>query len=285
MMLIKTPQINSKQLKELEKLIEECRRHDANVIPVYPHIICRTRPLPFNSLFYHNQTLIGFLSLFFFYEDACEVSLMVSPAYRGQGIAQQMLAEMLPHVQAFPVNYLIFSSIHRTNSSWLKAKGLQYQYSEYEMQRIQTQLVDVSTAKLSVRLANEHDLSYLCEIDSACFASPEAHMSERFQRLLADPAYQVLIACLDDQAIGKAHLHWQSNVVHLSDIGVLPCQQGQGYGRELIGQCINYAVKMGGSSLSLDVETGNQNAIKLYKDLGFVVQNICDYWRIPIKQL
>ena len=285
MILMPTQQMNAHQLNALDRLIEECRAFDANVIPVYPHIISGNRHLPFNNLFYHNQTLIGFLSLYFFYEDACEVSLMISPTYRRQSVARQMLAEVLPLVRALPVNDLIFSSIHQTNSTWLKRKGFQYQYSEYKMQRRQKELVELNTAKIDVRVADEHDLSHLYTIDQACFASPETRMSERFQRLLADPDYQILIACLDKQPIGKAHIHWQSNDVHLSDIAILPNQQGQGYGRSLIAQGINHVLKTGCSMLSLDVETGNQNAIKLYKDLGFVTQNICDYWRISIKHL
>ncbi len=41
----------------------------------------------------------------------------------------------------------------------------------------------------------------------------------------------------------------------------------------------------GKSRVDLDVETHNKKALNLYIQLGFHIQNACDYWSINVNQL
>ncbi|KTD22483.1 GNAT family N-acetyltransferase [Legionella israelensis] len=283
-MLTHTNQLNNAQLRDLNHLLAQCRLKDGSTPNVYPHILIQQRPFFVNGLYYQDAELIGFISVFFFYEDCCEVSLLVDPAQRRKGLGRQLLQSVLPILQAQPIKTLIFSSPHQTNEEWLMARGFEYQLSEYHMERRSLQPVLVPQRLLSFKNASPQDISALCLVDKACFPKDPAKMLARFHSLFNDRDYQLILAYLDNEPIGKAHIRWQAKGATFSDIGILPPLQGQGFGTGLIAHCINLALAEGKPNLDLDVEIKNTKALKLYTRLGFKTQNACDYWQLPLSR-
>ncbi|WP_133128553.1 GNAT family N-acetyltransferase [Legionella nagasakiensis] len=283
-MLIQTNQLNAPQLTKLDGLIAECKMKDHNTLPVYKHILSQQRDKPYNILFYHQQHLVGFMSVFFFYETACEIILMVAPAFRQQGIASTLIAKMIPLLKAYSLDSLLFPVAQGLNLSqhWMLSHGFHYQHSEYEMECMQRQEISEQQNLLQIRLAKESDLAFLCSIDNACFPQQHIDMAARFHMLFSDKNYSIIIACLNNVPIGKAHIHWLENSARLTDIAIIPMQQSRGFGRALIAYCINYALKQGIPTMVLEVEANNQKALELYINLGFTIINAYDYWSIPL---
>jgi len=282
-----TAQLNSQQLAHLAELSAVCKIADGNIIPFYPHMLSQTRAVPCNILFYQQQTLVGFLSAFFFYQDACEVSVMVAPAYRKQGIATQMLTEILPHLSLEQINSLIFSTTpaFSLDNNYLPSHGFLYQSSEYEMRRDSFTPVTAVNLALQIRPACLDDMPTLCALDLACFPDQAADMEWRFRTLLNDPAYGLFVASYQGRLLGKAHIQWLEDSARFADIAIIPAMQNRGFGSALLSHCVNHALSLHKSNLLLEVATNNQNALNLYTKLGFTISNVCDYWVIARKAL
>ena len=278
-------QINTQQLCEIEALCEECNYTDGNTVAIYKHILSQNRPMPCNILCYQEKRLTGFLSTFFFYEDACEIVVMVAPDCRRHGIARQMLYKILPLIASRAIKNLIFSSPHSLNNTWLSTEGFIYKSSEYQMQRLKNQPVAIDAQKLVIRLATTADIETLRTIDNACFPTEPPNMSDRLQYLLNDTNYKLFIIFKDGLPIGKAHVFEQQDNARLTDIGILPHLQGRGFGGYLLAHCINYCLSINQSNIILDVETNNQQALNLYTHLGFSIINAYDFWSIPFNEL
>lgn len=284
-MIKNTNQLNKNQLIELQQLMHRCKKVDGSVSNVYLHILSQQRVLPASLLYYEEEQLLGFLSVYFFYDDAVEVALMVDPVKRKQGIAKQLITSIVPLIEYQEYSRIIFSCPALLNDNWFPAKGLKYFQSEYYMERDDLSPVLASSEVLSFRPVVLEDIPALSAIDSACFKQQHKNLVERFEQIIENRAYQIFVAVKNNQIIGKAHLRWQEKGATLSDIGILPEQQGKGYGTALIAYCINHALVEGKPLLNLDVETHNLKALNLYTQLGFVTQNACDYWEIEMRQL
>ena len=54
-------------------------------------------------------------------------------------------------------------------------------------------------------------------------------------------------------------------------IAILKSDWGQGLGKKILSELINFAKQAGYETLELEVASSNTSAINLYKDLGFAV--------------
>lgn len=284
-MFIQNAQLNDEQLTQLDQLCAECKHTDKNIVATYRHLLSKNRNRPANILYYEYNSagvrkLAGFLAAFFFSEEVCEITLMITPTMRRQSVAIGMLKAILPLIKADGIQQLTFSSPHGLNDLWFTTLGLQYQGSEFEMLRTDNKPVIVPTISASIRVATDMDISTLCAIDKACFPSSQIDQPTRIHRLLNDPAYCLFVITQDNKIVGKAHLNWLQKTVRLSDIAILPDYQRHGLGTALLAHCINYALAMNQFNIVLDVETKNKHALRLYTHLGFSIINAHDYWSI-----
>jgi len=282
MTIIRNQKLTYQQLKDLSRLSLICKAVDGNHIALYKHMLGNKRPFSTNLLYYQKKKLIGFLSTFYFYEDACEVPLMIAPAFRKKGIAKALLQEILPIIPQGVIESLIFSSPKDLNNDWLLAHNFRYKSSEYQMQLHQKKPMVLTNTVLDIRRATDDDLSIIADLDCAAFQIPLGDKSSRIYSLLKDPKYTIFLAFKEGVPVGKAHVHLQKDIARLTDIAIFPNFQGQGFGSELIRFCINYCVDNNHSRIILDVETTNQLALKLYDRLGFTISNAYDFWIIPI---
>ena len=284
-MVIRNHQLNAQQLIDLDTLCASCKQLDGNIVAIYKHLLSQYRSIQGNLLYYQQEQLIGFLSLFFFYEDTCEIALMVAPESRRQRIALQMLKDVLPLIDHQQIKTLLFSTPPDLNDHWLPAQEFRYQNSEYQMQRQQREPIITPNKSLLIRPATTTDLPALCAIDKACFPLPHPAMAIRFQQLLHDPNYTLFIAEKEGVVIGKVHLYWQQDSARLTDIAILPHVQGCGFGSVMLAYCINYCLTANRSTINLDVETTNKDALNLYLRLGFTINNAYDFWTIPVERM
>lgn len=285
-MLVQNQQLTESQQQALIALSACCQLTDGGLPMLYHRLLLQKRDSENNILFYRNNDLLGFLSVYFFYEKACEISVMVTPTHRRQGIGRILLGAIIPLLDKKGMDTLIFSTPASIQNTWLTKKGLIYQQSDYHMVRESFEPILISKPSLEIRKAELSDIDALCQLDTLCFPADESSTSlERFHHLLKDNDYSVFIALMDNKVVGKAHIRWQENEAALSDIAITPLLQGQGLGGELLAFCINYALIQGEHCLSLDVETRNKNALSLYQKRGFQTKETHDYWQVSLKKI
>ncbi|MGL5743428.1 MAG: GNAT family N-acetyltransferase [Legionella sp.] len=284
-MFKETNQLTEEQLHELEQLAVVCKKADGSIPNLYAHLLTQKRNIPTILLCHDQHQLIGFLNVYFFYEDAVEITLLIHPSFRRKGIAKKLLHAILPVIKEHGFFKVIFSSPSHIHNYWLPELGFSYRHSEYYMERNDLSPLLNYKKNLTFRHAAAKDIPLLCVLDESCFFKKQAELIPRFEHILNDRAYQIILAFEDNHLVGKAHIRWQKHGATLSDIAVLPIRQGNGLGTALITHCINYALSEGKHHLHLDVETHNQKALDLYTRLGFLTQNSCDYWDIDLDLL
>lgn len=281
MIFTRVHELSAQQLCDIETLQQQCKQVDGAAIPIYKHLIEKRHPLACNVLCYENEKLLGFLRSYFFFTDACEITLMVSPEYRKRGIASQLLREIEPILQNEKIVSLIFSTPANQHKAWLTSLQFTYRNSEFQMQYDYLKTNSIQYKASTIRRAHFDDVPALCALDQCCFPNKTLNQETLFQSLLYTPNCDLFVLIEDQKIIGKAHVFTEYNKVRLTDIGVLPEARGKGYGSALIKHCINHALMRNKVKIFLDVEANNSTAIELYKKLGFVIINSHDYWVTP----
>ncbi len=138
--------------------------------------------------------------------------------------------------------------------------------------------------EIRLRTAEIRDVTSILELETACFARAEEAFNRRqVYGLVVNPRATVILAESKGHVVGWAagllrrHRHYYSG--RLYALAVHPDMQGKRIGNKLIGRIFRELAARGARRIFLEVHTGNQKAIHLYRKFGFADQEyLADYY-------
>ena len=80
--------------------------------------------------------------------------------------------------------------------------------------------------------------------------------------------------------IGTITVSKQEQSTILSGFAVHPSYQGKGYGKDILSYMVHTLITEGASTIELDVETKNKNALQRYTQCGFEMKAKHDYYNV-----
>jgi ribosomal-protein-alanine N-acetyltransferase len=117
------------------------------------------------------------------------------------------------------------------------------------------------------------DLDDVMAIEEISFPTPWSRgmFIEDFQRDFSDT---LVAAGTGGEVLGYAVCWTIGGESHLLNIAVHPDRRGQGIGRALLVECIRRAARAGALRIFLEVRAGNDDAMRLYRRMGFVFRGV-----------
>lgn len=224
-------------------------------------------------LCYEANHLVGYLGILSF-GSAAEISGMVHPNYRRQGIYKRLLSEAMGVLRQRKISQVLLLADEKSKSGriCIEHLGGSYRNSEFEMTYTPTALELLGLIQLTPAASTEVDV--IGEIDAACFEESHESISEN-----------TYIARVDNQIVGKSRLEVVEGEGGIFGLGILPRYQGNGYGKALLEASIHRLEQLGSKRIYLQVVTDNQNALNLYRKTGFVVDYQMNYFELKDSKL
>jgi len=122
--------------------------------------------------------------------------------------------------------------------------------------------------RFMLREPHPGDLHALSSAEQRCFVDPWP--SQFFAaELMAPGRFQRII--VDDNGVMVAYLFtaWQYLDLHVLKVATLPEQRRSGLARRLMKVAEQHTAQMGGEAITLEVRPSNEDAIALYRSLGY----------------
>lgn len=118
------------------------------------------------------------------------------------------------------------------------------------------------------------DLDAVMAIEDASFPTPwsRSMFEEEFGREYSDT--MVATPYGGEGLAGYAVCWAVAGESHLLNIAVAPEWRGRGVARRLLAECIRRGARAGSRHIHLEVRTGNDDAIRLYRGCGFAFMGI-----------
>ncbi len=122
-------------------------------------------------------------------------------------------------------------------------------------------------SRFNIETATWRDLNALRHLEQVCFPQDAWPIWDLVGVLTVSNVVR-LKAGVDGKMVGFIAGDWRrsDHVAWISTVGVLPEYRGQGIGRALIAAC---ELRLGGRLIRLSVRSSNQQAIRLYENLGY----------------
>ncbi len=117
------------------------------------------------------------------------------------------------------------------------------------------------------------DLDGVMAIEEVSFPTPWSRgmFLEDFPRDFSDTLVAEGAAA---EVLGYAVCWTLAGESHLLNIAVDPACRGRGVGRALLSECLRRAARGGATLIFLEVRSGNEAALRLYRSMGFVFRGI-----------
>ncbi len=122
--------------------------------------------------------------------------------------------------------------------------------------------------RLALEPMSHADIATVQAIERQVFVSPwpkNAYATE----LSHNPHASYIVLRRDGDLVGYAGLWKLGSEAHVTTIGVRAEDQGNGYGKVLLGALVVRALELKTHWLTLEVRSGNLHAIGLYESFGF----------------
>lgn len=241
----------------------------------------------FYALYYIEETLISFLSVFCPDGKTAEISGFTHPDHRHHGYFSALLNEAGKEASRRfgPVGFLYQClSGDPDTDKFCRSHGLIHSHSECMMgMKIQKSTPDLSDGPLSFSVslvqAGEKERETMVLLHMKAFRVSLEFTEPYIDSILDDrETVSFLIRSKEGKNVGLLHLTTEETgrIAYFMGLGILPKYRRKGYGKSALMTLMGLLPE--GCTLLLQVSTSNSAAYELYKGLGFYVESKLDYF-------
>lgn len=278
-MIRATNQLTEQERKAAKALIASCQAYDQTFREPYLSNMLNFNPnMPAFFLYYQEGELLGLLTVYADDEDI-EVSILVDPSHRRQGIARAMYRSFEKEMASYPIRSVTFQTErvfldHHPDlaSHWDLVED---EETETWLGRDKTPYALDSRSDVKVLLAEPSYLDAIAQLHYQAFSDPEEtlEVSRRYiTEALEDSDSLLYILLKEGQVIGVCTVDLSGNNNYLYGLSVAEAYRGQGYGSYLAKSVVNQLIVHNDKSFQIAVEDNNIGAKHLYEKIGFTKQ-------------
>ena len=125
----------------------------------------------------------------------------------------------------------------------------------------------MDNANILYRRMTKADIPAVHAIETATFPDPWSLRS--FESELQNPCTRYLVAVMGEEVVGFAGIWIILDEGHVTNVAIQAQVRGNGIGRKLTTEMMQYASNLGVRYVTLEVRASNIVAQTLYKSLGF----------------
>ncbi|MFX3633900.1 MAG: GNAT family N-acetyltransferase [Candidatus Pristimantibacillus sp.] len=224
-------------------------------------------------LCYHDEKLIALLSWYTADGIQANISGMVDPDYRRQGVFRSLLQRAKEDMKPLELQTLCCRIPAGSQSGFGFVQSLEASFnrSEYAMRLGHFISNEPRHSNLRLRLHEPQDFEFMVHCQSQAFGEPES-WSREYLNQTNQPSRSSYIAMLDDKNVGLIRInHIDQTTTFIHDFCILPSFQGKGIGQDVLSEAVGILMEEQYSHIRLSVVTENEIALNLYLRVGFEV--------------
>ena len=278
-MIRATNQLTEKERKAAKALIASCQAFDQTFRDPYLSNMLNFDPnMPAFFLYYQEGELLGLLTVYADDEDV-EVSILVDPSHRRQGVGRAMYRSFEKEMVAYPIRSVTFQTervfLDRHPDLASHWGVVEDEETETWLGRDKTPYALDSRSDVKVLLADPAYVEEIAQLHHQAFSDPEETLdvSRRYiTEALKDSDGLLYILLTEDQVIGVCTVDLSGNSNYLYGLAVAEAYRGKGYGSYLAKSVVNQLIERNDKPFQIAVEDDNVGAKRLYEKIGFVKQ-------------
>lgn len=277
--------LDEQEQADIRELADACEERDGIQLKLNWDML-QSRPADQmnDALFYKDDRLVAFLGIYFIIPSEAELSGMVHPDCRRQGLFTSMLGEALEQLSRREPKAVIYICSRNSASgvAFLQRRGVPYAFSEYVMERkdaADAPLPSGQQREIDLREARPDDVTVLAELNRVGFDLPEQEAGNLATAALSPQEVTYIIES-GGRAVGKLGVLLEGDAAFIYGFCMRPEERGHGLGRAALAGTIERLRRESNiARFQLEVAVSNERALGLYESCGFRRTNVIDYYK------
>ena len=274
--------LEAAEIEQVRELAALCNRHDGLDLKINWELMAtREGDRPSDFFVYRGDLLVAYAALDGF-DREYETTGMVHPSWRRRGVFRRLFEAVRAEAQARRATdwLLVCERASSPGQMWVRGSGATYRSSEFHMNRDAEGSPPLPPVAPGFRLeqAGPAEIEALSILDAEAFGGSLEDIRRRVERDLGEQGSRIFLAWSNGESVGKIGALSEGAGLYLRGVAVRRDLRGRGYGRQILSAAIGKLTAEGARSVSLDVETQNENALRLYQSCGFRATSIYDYF-------
>lgn len=280
-----------REINELEQLVALCSARDHLLIPLDYNLLDRPN-LPTDDLFlyYRADQLVGCLLLDRYHSNIKEVTGVVHPDFRCQGIFRELLAAARSECLSRGISRLLFvcETASASGQAFIQAVGAGREFAEHRMLLQAFQPRFQYDDHLVFREASHDDRDELALVLEADFDDNREQALQHVLHAFERPNQRIYLATYGGgevtcgEPVGTVRCEEMPQEIGIYGFFVRPPYRGRGHGRQIMEETIATIRETSQKTIMLEVDTNNFTAFNLYRSLGFVVDRTYEYYGLAL---
>lgn len=268
--------LTDKQLDDIETLQKQCEVHDNLQLKLNWEMLRKRESDQLDFLYYEQNKLIAFLGLYAF-GSTVEVCGMVKPGERRKGHFNRLFQQGMEKAKHEKYKKILLNAPAGSQAArtFLKQHGAFIAFTEHQM-KWQEQFLE-SVEEFTLRQVTTDDLDMRVRLDVEAFGVLKEDAQAMESRIDNDEDTDMLMIDVNNETIGKIRVKRENGEAWIYGFSILPSYQGKGIGRKVLSKVVSEQSAIG-YSVHLEVETKNEQALKLYESVGFKGIHAQDYY-------
>ncbi len=274
-------------LKEVRMVHSVCSEHDGLKGNLSLDTSINFNPdIPCLFLLYQDGILVSFISMFIPTPAEAEISAYTLPEYRRRGFFKALLQEAAREIKKYNIPELLFVCEPQSKAGMAAVKELnaELDFTEYFLKYsgISGDTEQCNFSGIKLEKADKEDIDSLVSLCCEIFDDSYEVARSMISKTLATDCRLQYKAILEDKLIGMLSVGMENDEACIFGFGVSPKYQGRGFGKEILKLMVNDLRNQGLENITIEVDSSNENAFKLYKKSGFAVEAAFGYYRKPV---
>ncbi|MBB6623793.1 GNAT family N-acetyltransferase [Clostridium gasigenes] len=287
MIIKQTNRANKDLIKQIKKVQSVCKKHDELDGDVF-----LDNSINFNSdmnnifVFYKDNRLVSFISLFVPTSKEAEVSAYTLPKYRKKGCFKELLNKVIAEVKKYQVKDLLFVCEPQSVDGIDVVKKLEaeYEFSEYLLgYNCESDNAKVGCiSRLELNKCKTEDLDKLIELNKKIFNEDYQQSKTMVVKTFESETREQYVASLNGELIGVVSTNIDDGECSIFGLGILEECRGVGNGKAMVRGLLKQLEEDHIEDIIIEVDSKNEIAYNLYLSCGFEAEMTFGYYRKSI---
>jgi len=279
------PGLAPEDLRAIEELAATCMAADGGRLKLELGILQSRPATQFNDLLWtQDRGLVGFLGIYGFRSDQAELSGMVHPSARRQGVFSKLFEAATTELtsRGVPEVLLVVDRLYDAGACFARSVGGTIEHSEHRMRLLREPAPLVGDPRVTVREAEVSDGPFVTSCLAEAFDMPAEQLRNEEIEALARRFPGTLVIEYENALAGTVRVDRRGRAAGVYGFAVVPRLQGRGIGRQVLSGLARDLVAEGLEEIDLEVACTNDAALHLYLSCGFEVMGTEDYYGVSL---